>query len=353
MIGIVDYDFLSVKRRGRGYPSLLAMKYYSYYKQKNKQCILISDLEQTKNCEITYFFTNDRIETLNKAIFQYDNIEIIGEHFNNDVPEIIHHTKPDPTLYSYVIQDMINNKKISMENALFLLEGTYYQAMLNDEMLPLPPINPRKKVFMYDRDFLSYKNCWEILDNIIDKQPSSIIFTSPLYCHTIRQFLTLREDYEKVARSNKIILDYYVPAEEFEAYFGKYKLKLLGEITSSSHINVIIGKNYAADAYKDTFYIKNLIYSLNLLFSYYSRNIQVGVEVFYSPTMPEFYQPIYKAIQYWGNNKDFDMPLEKAFWMKPQKENLKQLLNRHPIFNEFMGMTKNILRDRRGIWRLI
>lgn len=62
----------------------------------------------------------------------------------------------------------------------------------------------------------------------------------------------------KVARSNKIVLDYYVPYHDLDLYFGKYKLKLLGEITTNSDVCIYLGKNYGAQAYKETFYTKNL-----------------------------------------------------------------------------------------------
>ena len=70
-----------------------------------------------------------------------------------------------------------------------------------------------------------------------------------------------------VFRSNKIILDFFIPLHHFDVYFSKYKLKLLGEITKTSEVYIYLGKNYSSNAYGETFYLKNLYHCFNLIFS--------------------------------------------------------------------------------------
>lgn len=356
MIGIYDYDF-TLRGKGRGLPppSIEAMKMATYLKRYEKKPYrLLTSLEQILNCEKVYFFTNQIVEEIPTEVFFYDNIEFYGEYMSEVLSPLIQHMAPDVSLYKEEIQKRIAEDKVSSAKALSFLDSIYYQAKINGETLPVPPMSSKKKIYIYDKDFLGYEDCWEILDKIIEKRPSTIHMTEMIQCHTMKQFLFLREEYEKVSRANKIALDYFVPLHQLEVYFGKYKMKLLGEITKNSSVYIYLGKCYGAQAYNNTFYVKNILYCLNLLFSYYSRNIPIMAEIYY----PKFeednpYIEIYKAIKSWANNEDWDIILQDSFRTKLQKEKLKQLLDKHPIMKPFFSYSKNKLKDTRGIWRII
>lgn len=354
MIGIYDYDFVSQEKQHFQVPSLEAMKMAHYVKHyEKKTCMLLTQMSQVINCEKVYFFSNRPIDDIPSEFFFFDNIEFFGEYLANDVSKLVHHMRPDISIYKSYIQTKLNDGEIGTSKALSLLDSTYSRIKIGDEIIS-PVVFPRKKIYLYDKDFLANEDCWDILDNIIKKRPSSIYFIEPLQCRTIKQFLFLREEYEKVSRSNKIILDYFVPLHQLEVYFGKYKMKLLGEITKNSKVCIYMGKSYSAQAYNNTFYSKNLLYCLNLLFSYYSRNIPIGTEIYYPKLETDNpYIEIYKVINSWANSNNWDTVLINSFRSKKQKEVLERLLEKHPIMEPFFSYSKNKLKETRGIWRII
>ena len=226
MIGFIDYELL-LSKRGLPPPSLAAMKMAAYLKSKeNVQIIVLNNLETIDNFEKVYFFSDLVIDKLPKEIFQYPNVEMYGLHLS-PIPLLAEHMIPDTTIYNSIVQERVNDKRTSTNRALQFLDSIYYKCYdENGKRLPLPPSDKRKRFYIYDNDFLEIPNSWLILEEITERQPSGIYMTQPIQCHTVKQFFTLREDYEKVSRNNKIILDYFVPLHHFETYFGKYKLKL-------------------------------------------------------------------------------------------------------------------------------
>lgn len=352
MIGIMDYDFLALKR-GLAPPSIAALKTSAYLKTTQKDEVhLMDSLDNAAAFKEIYFFSNKPIDDLPKEIFLLENIKIYGENLEK-VPKIIEHMTPDITLYNNFVQERVLNKIASPNRAVQFLDSIYYQAYGSEgERIPLPPSMPRKRFYIYDKDFLTKENCWEILDEIYERTPSGIYMVEPIQCHTVKQFFTLREDYEKVSRANKIILDYFVPLFQFDIYFSKYKLKLLGEITKTSDIYVYIGKNYGNNAYNEVFYIKNLFYCLNLIFSYWSRNIPIKAEVYYYENALNPYKDIYNCIRSWTNNDNLDLTLDDAFNTKKLIERKETFLKEHYIFQKFFGKSKNDLIHTRGIWNI-
>ena len=332
------------------------MKLSSYYKRNEpKEHIrLLTDTVQMMNCDLVYFLSNKLLEEIPDEIFMTENIKFYGKYLPDDIPNLIHHMPPDVSIYNEVVQKRLTDDKVGTAKALSFLDSIYYQAFVNEQLIPVPPMAPKTRVYLYDKDILGNESCWKVFDSIIKKRPSTICCVETIQCHTISQFLYLREEYEKVSRANKIILDYYVPPHQFEKYFGKYKLKLLGEITTNSNISIYLGKNYGADSYTSTFYIRNIAYCINLLFSYYSRNIPIFSEIYYPPTKElNPYIEIYKAIRSWSNSDNKDLTFEQAFRTKKQKEILQTLIEKNPIFKGFLPYSKNMLIKTKGMWRVI
>lgn len=353
MIGIYDNDFMAVKR-GLSSPSLAAMKMSAFLKANEEDNVyLITSLETAAQCSKVYFFSDKIVDKLPKEIFTMDNIELYGKYLEK-LPKIVEHMMPDITLYHDIVQDRLVNKLAATNRALQFLDSIYYQAYGSEgERLPLPPSSTRKRFYIYDEDFLGYEDCWSILDEILERTPSGIYMTQPIQCHTVKQFFTLREDYEKVSRSNKVILDYFVPLHHFDMYFSKYKLKLLGEITKTSEVYIYLGKNYSNNAYGDTFYIKNLYYCLNLIFSYWSRNIPIKAEMFEKEDAINPYKDIYNCVRLWTNNEDQDMKLKESFNSKKLKTKMEEFIKEHPVMEQFFEKSKNNLITTRGIWRVL
>lgn len=353
MIGIIDYDY-TINKRYLVPPSLLALKMSSYLKKyEDQKPILITNFDTLNNYDKIYFFTKNRIEELPSIFFNYNNIEFYDDT-NSDVNELVHHMIPDISLYQYDIQLRLNEKRISINKSYEFLTSVYYQAYVEDNFLPIPPISPRKKIYIYDKKFFQHENAEAVINAIAAKKPSTIIFINPIECKTISSFLNLRENYEKISRTNNYILDYYVPLDQFEIYFKKYKLKLLGEITPCSNVSIYLGKNYIDTYYGDTFYIRNLFQNLNLIFSYYSRNIPIQAEIYterFEKDSP--YYNIFKVIRRWTKNKNQLITLRDSFSLKKEKQLLDLLLEKHPIFDNFMDCSKNSLIKNRGVWRII
>ena len=357
MIGIMDYDFCCVEKKAT-VPSLGAMKVYSYFRLQHQDVQLITTEAQLDLCKEVYFFSNKTLDNLPFEIITRENIRPYGRHFGESLTRVINHCIPDVSLYKQFIQTQLAENKMSVSKGLDILDSTYYQAYVDGEKIPLPPSKNKKKFYIYDVDFLGYQDCWEILDEIMTRKPSCVYMLEPIQCHTIKQFFFLREEYEKVARTNQIILDFFLPQHDFDLYFGTYKLKLLGEITTSSKVSIYLGKNYGARAYKEIFYMKHFHYILNLLFSYYSRNIPISLIEYDSPP-PEADNPfaaLYANLISWSRSpkNKWDTKLQAALARSQGgKEQLKYLLDTYPGFKSFMNYSKNDLKDARGIWRLL
>ena len=352
MIAIYDEEFATAKR-GLPPPSLAAMKTAAYLKtEQDDLVILITDLTNAANYNKVYFFSDKPLEDLPKEIFLMDNIILYGKYLD-PLPQIIEHMMPDITIYHDVVQTRLINKITSTNRALQFLDSIYYQAYgSKGERLPLPPSSRKKRFYIYDEDFLSYEDCWNIFKEIEERAPTGIYTIKPIQCHTLKQFFTLREDYEKVSRANKIILDYFVPLHHFETYFGKYKLKLLGEITKNSEVYVYLGKNYGANAYGEVFYLKNLYHSLNLIFSYWSRNIPIKAEMFITEDAVNPYKEIFQALRQWTNHEDYDKTIADFLNTKKLTPILETFISNNPTMEIFFNKSKNDLINTRGVWRL-
>ena len=353
MIGILDENFITAKR-GLPPPSLAAMKMATHLKTTQKsQVVLLQNFQVANNCEKVYLFSDKTYENLPKEVLNITvDLEMYGPHLS-PVPQLVEHLIPDITIYNNVVQERLNSRLTSTSRALQFLDSIYYQAYgANGERLPLPPSETRKRFYLYDIDFLQYENCWNIFDEIIERAPSGIYTIHPLQCHTLKQFFTLREDYEKVSRSNKVVLDYFVPLHQFDTYFSKYKLKLLGEITKTSEVYIYLGKNYSNNAYGETFYSKNIYYCLNLLFSYWSRNIPIKTELFEVEGTFNPYKDIYNCIRLWANSDNYDLKVKDSFNSKKLLAQLEEFLKIHPVMAPLFEKTKNDLIHTRGIWRI-
>ena len=352
MIALYDEEFATAKR-GLPPPSLAAMKMAAYLKtEQNDIVILITDLTNAANYNKVCFFSDKPLEELPKEIFLMDNVELYGKYLE-PLPRIVEHMTPDITIYHDVVQSRLVDKIVSTNRALQFLDSIYYQAYGSDgARLPLPPSPHRKRFYIYDEDFLQYEDCWNIFREIEERVPTGIYTIKPIQCHTLKQFFTLREDYEKVSRANKIILDFFVPLHHFETYFGKYKLKLLGEITKNSEIYVYLGKNYSANAYGEVFYLKNLYYCLNLIFSYWSRNIPIKAEMYIPNDGVNPYKEIFNALRLWTNNEDTNIKISDYLNTKKLKPKLEEFIANNPTMATFFDKSKNDLINTRGVWRL-
>ena len=73
-----------------------------------------------------------------------------------------------------------------------LLDNSYYRWHAGDVELPIPAIQKRHRMYIYDRDF--FQEGWRVvIDKILERNPSSINFIHPAHYRKISDFLEVRE----------------------------------------------------------------------------------------------------------------------------------------------------------------
>lgn len=186
MIGIIDYELLMAKR-GLPPPSLSAMKMATYLKStQSEHVVLLQTMENIEHYERVCFFSDLIIDKLPKEIFQYSNVELYGLYLNS-IPKLAEHMIPDITIYNDIVQEKIVNKTVSTSRALQFLDSIYYKCYDQEgKRLPLLPSAKRKRFYIYDNDFFSLSDCWQIIEEIVERNPSAIYMTRPIQCHTVK-----------------------------------------------------------------------------------------------------------------------------------------------------------------------
>lgn len=159
MIGLVDLNFQKAEK-SLPPPNLEIMKLAEYYKrEENKYCRLIN-LEETEfgGYEKIYVFSeNDDCITVPEAIKRAPNVIYGGSAFTNKVyvpfeNELIDYTLPRPNIYSNLLKEKYQAGELE-KNIEHILDDGYYRRFAGEKELPIPPINTRKRVYIYDRDF--------------------------------------------------------------------------------------------------------------------------------------------------------------------------------------------------------
>ena len=278
MIGLVDYDFCSSKSVIKLIPNLEIMKLASYYRiEENKFCRLLSlDEESLDNYDKIYFFSeSDTYPQIPDNFKRANNVIYGGTAFTNKQYIPFENSLIDFTLpRTFIYKDFLKEKYdagVKSANITKMLDSTYYRNYAGKDKLPLPAIKPRKRIILYDRDFF-YPDWEETIKIISNRVPASIIRIHPIYCTTLGQFFKLRS-YEKISHDNQVVLDIDVPFSEIPYMMKHYKKLFLAEIVSSSKVYLPLGGNLKTN----TQYFKDLIYKLNLLYSFWSCGIIIKI----------------------------------------------------------------------------
>ena len=82
-----------------------------------------------------------------------------------------------------------------------------------NEILPIPPMMTKKKIFIFDNDFF-IPELNDILDKIEARRPASIIPLHPIHCHNLSEYFLVRNR-KSISRSTEIILDLKINMEDF------------------------------------------------------------------------------------------------------------------------------------------
>lgn len=346
----VIYDEVAAEARmGFGasfFPSIGAMKMATYLREnQDDEVILITSLKNAIGYDDVYFFSDKPLSQLPKEVFTLDNAHLYGKHLDR-LPLIVEHTRASTTIYKSYIEERLADKRISPDNAFFLLDGVYYQPFDSEgHLVPLPPSKPGQAFYIYDDDFLAHEQCWDILDKVIARKPRLVVFTSPVLCHKVSQYFKIR-DYFKVSRSkNKFILDYYVPPHRLEYYFKKYQLPFLGDLSKSGNTYVFLGKNYGDGEYNEDFYRRNIPYCLQLIKGYFDYKLPVKFLVYERDDIINPYLPFYKKMRAWLNSsltKEGERRTLRSYFVSSQKDRkyLQELLKEIPDIKSYLDFSK-------------
>lgn len=282
MIGLVDYDIQSSSSSSNLIPNVEIMKLATFYRNEcNTFCRLINLNEQElEGYETIYFFSEAASNTIiiPEAFRRSSNIKYGGTGFtNNYIPfenSLIDYTIPRISIYKDFLkqkyQEGIKTKVIERT-----LNDSYYRNYAGEYKLPVPPIYPNRRIFLFDKKFF-YEDWKETLQLLSERKPSSIVRIHPVVCTKLNDFFTLRS-FNKFARSNEIVLELNIPLEDVNYMLNKYKNLFLAEITTSSNIYLSLGNTF-----KTSFqYYKDYIYKLNLLYSFWSKNIPIKIKYIY------------------------------------------------------------------------
>ena len=360
MIGLVDLQLQSWDKLQLCPPNLEIMKLATYYKQEENRFCRIINLDETEleAYDKIYIFSESKdFITVPEAFKRAKNIIYGGTAFTNGkyIPfdnKLIDYTIARTRIYHNFLKDKraagISDKEIER-----LLDNSYYRWHAGDEVLPIPAINKRRRIYIYDMDF--FQEGWrQVMDKIIDRHPSSIHFIHPMKYTKISDFLEVREN-ALIAKARDAFLELNIPLKETPILMKHYKNRLLAVITPSSQVFITLGGSlhYRSD------YLKDIIYKLNLLYIFWSCNIPLKIK--YEEPVLGCYNPIEdlsKLISTWSQGETCHtksiidrIPKDKKMTeIRPEREQLRVILDRYPSSETLFRQTTETAKQG-GFWK--
>ena len=360
MICLVDLQLQSWDKPQLCPPNLEIMKLATYYQaEENKFCRLIN-LDETEfgGYEKVYIFSeNKNYITVPEALRKADNVVYGGTAFTNGkyIPfenKLIDYTLAKPRIYTQFLRD---KRQAGLEDIQIsrLLDNSYYRWHAGNEVLPLPSIQKRHRIYIYDNDF--FQEGWrKIIDRMMDRHPSSINFIHPAHYKKISDFLEVREN-SLIAKGNDAYLDLDIPLKETPILMKHYKNRLLAVIVPSSQVYLSLGGSF----HYQSDYLKDIIYKLNLLYVFWSCGIPLKIK--YEEPVLGCYNPIpdlEKLIMTWTQGETCKhksiidrIPKDKKMTeIRPEREQLRVILDRYPNSETLFRQTTETVR-KGGFWK--
>lgn len=353
MIGIVDYDLQTSSKIA--IPNLEVMKLATYYRTEERHfCRLLSLDEENLNAyDKIYFFSNEPNTLIPQPFKQAENVDFRGLFFTPGkyIPfenPIIDYTLPRTFIYKdYLRQQYDDGTK--MKDINHFMDDAYYRVYAGDSKLPVPPIMKNKRVFLYDIDFF-YPNWCEILDDLCERKPSSIVRLYPVFCHSLKDFFELRK-YQKFARTNEIVLDLPLPLEELNVLFRKYEKLFLADIALNSNVYLPLGGDFKMRVH----FKEDFIYKVNLLYAFWAKGIPIKLK--YIPprkTMTNPIEELEKIVENWAaldTKKKRESGLEERLKKGAAKEQWDEMLKLYPNSFSLVEQSFEGLKEK-GYWRV-
>lgn len=360
MIGVVDYDLQRATTVKLHPPNLEIMKLATYYKvEENTFCRLI-DLNETElsGYDKIYFFSeSEEPITVPAQFLRTNNVIFGGTAFTNGIyqpfeNEIIDFTIPRPLIYKDFLKQKYNDG-IKSNVIEHILDDSYYRHYAGKNKLPLVSMRAKHRVFLYDIDF--FQDGWEdLVDEITARKVSKITCIHPIICNTLTQYFKLREK-PKVARDNPVLLELDIPLNDLNYMFKKYANLFLADITKTSLVFLTLGGTFKS-RYQ---YYNDLIYKLNLLYSFWAYSIPIKIKYRYPHTgVIDPLQNLSLAIERWTNGITmYEKTINERIVRKSKKEKSAAheerdlLLKIKPEAADLFNQTYILISDRR-FWRL-
>lgn len=222
------------------------------------------------------------------------------------------------------------------------------------EQLPIPPVYSRKRFWIFDKNIF-YPNWKEIIEKITMRNPSSIMTIHPIVCSKLSQFFDAR-NMEKIARNNTYILDIPIPLNEVKYMLKTYKNLLLAEINKTSDIYLALGGNFPTSGQ----YLKDFIYKINLLYSYWTQGIPIKIKYVIPPA--GHYDPISnlsQLVERWTRNPSMynktindKIPKDKSMSeVRAPRAERDKLIESFPAAKDLFFQNFNSLK-KGGYWKL-
>jgi len=359
MIGLVDLQLQSWDKPQLCPPNLEIMKLATYYQaEENKFCRLIN-LNETEfgGYEKIYVFSESKdYITVPEALKRATNVVYGGTAFTNGVyvpfeNKLIDYTLARTRIYANFLKERraagLDDKEIER-----LLDNSYYRWHAGKEVLPLPSIQKRRRLYVYDIDF--FQEGWrDIMNKMIERKPTSIHFIHPMRYRKISDFLEVREN-SLVAKARDAYLDLNIPLNETPILMKHYKNRLLAVVNQNSQVFLPLGGSF----HYQSDYLRDIVYKLNLLYVFWSSNIPVKIK-YEEPTLG-CYNPIpdiSKLISTWSQGETCNyksiierIPKDKKMTeIRPEREQLRVILDRYPSSETLFRQTTETAK-KGGFW---
>lgn len=360
MIGLVDLDLQQSTSLNLRPPNIEIMKLATYYQtEENHFCRLIhlDETELTSYDKVFVFSEAESQPSIPEAFRRASNVILGGTAFTNGIykpfeNEIIDYTIARPHIYKpFLSEKYVAGLKDSVIN--HILDDSYYRMYAGNNKLPIPPILPRKRVFIYDTNIFvpDWKKTFE---KIFDRNPSSVKPIHPVYCKTVADYFDLRS-FPKMAKDSTIILDFNVPLVDTPKLMTKYKNKFLADIRPSSNIFITLGGSYDTQ-YQ---YRQNFIYKMNLLYVFWSNDIPLKIK-YITPAIGhnDPLVNISKLIETWTTGETFKtktinerIPKDKKLnEIRPERKERDWLLEKVPSAKTLFFQTFETVHQG-GFWK--
>ena len=304
MIGLVDYDLQTNKSSTLLVPNLEIMKLATYYRIDEHQFCRLVDLNEDDFSfydKLFFFSESENPIQIPENFLKYKNLICGGTAFSKGeyMPfenEIIDFTIPRPAIYKDFLKDKYN-EGIKTKVISHILDDTYYRIYAGDKKLPIPPVRPKKRIFLYDKIFF-YPDWEDVMQELSERKCSTIMRVHPIECTKLSQYFRARS-YQKLNRAIPYILDLQLPHNDIPYMLKHYKQLFLADINDASNVYIPFGGSLNTSLQ----YANNIVYTLNLLYSFWSEKIKIKIK-FIEPYIG-YNNPFYeldKRIEIWCNS---------------------------------------------------